>query len=173
MAVTSLPEQPFELGHLPAATDQIHPSCVADPGAGRNPPAGFTARRPGFSSSVRLVPGAEGAGEDGDAVASAALGEDGLEVVLDGVLGQCHLAGHRSGVAAGGQQAEQLGFAVGEAVGAAEQLKSLGGGCFLDRDDEGCRAVRRRTGCRLIGGEPAARRVSQKPSARWVRVNAG
>ncbi len=54
----------------------------------------------------RLCPGAEGAGQDGDAVVSAGLGEDRLEMVLDRVLRQRHLTRHRPRVTARGQQAE-------------------------------------------------------------------
>src|SRR5712692_7385273 len=88
-------------------------------------------------SATRRRPGAEGMRQHGDAVAGAGLGEDRLEMILDGVLGQRHLPCHRARIAAGGEQAEELLLSDGEATGAGEQLKALGCGCLLDRDDDG------------------------------------
>src|SRR6266851_1275476 len=73
-------------------------------------------------------------------VAGAGLGEDRLQMILDRVLGQRHLAGHGMRVAAGGEQAEQLVLAGGEAEGAGEQIKAVGRGDLLDGDDDGRRA---------------------------------
>ena len=75
--------------------------------------------------------GAEGAGLEGDPVAGSGLIEDRLQVVLDGVPGEGHLAGYCPGVAASSQQAEQLVFADGQAVSAGEQVEAVGSGCFL------------------------------------------
>jgi len=66
--------------------------------------------------------------KESDAVAGAGPGEDRFEVVLNGVLGQGHLARQRAGVTAGGWQAEQLALAGAEPEGAAEEVKPVGGG---------------------------------------------
>jgi len=66
----------------------------------------------------------------------ASLGENRLEVILDRVLGQRHLARHRSRVAARGKHAEQFVFAGTQPESAAEELDPLGGGRLLDSDDD-------------------------------------
>ncbi len=55
-------------------------------------------------------------------------------MVLDRVLGNLHPAGHRARVTAGGEQAEQLVLAGGEAGGAGEQVKPAGRGGLLGAD---------------------------------------
>src|SRR5712691_6181768 len=79
-----------------------------------------------------LRPGAEGAGQDSDAIACPGLGEDGLKVILDRVLGQGHLPGQRPGIAASCQQGEQFAFPGGEAGRAREEVEAVSGGRFLD-----------------------------------------
>src|SRR6204780_4605433 len=65
-------------------------------------------------------------------------------MVLDGVLGQRHLACHGAGADAGGKQAKQFVLAGREGEGSAEQVEALGGGFLLKGDDEGRAAVFRR-----------------------------
>ncbi len=104
----------------------------------------------------------------------ASLGENRLEVILDRVLGQRHLARHPSGVAARGKQAEQFVFAGTQAESAAEELDSLGSGRLFDSDDDRCGSA----GGRLVWRKPGG--TQSKPEAisqmcagqRWMCVNA-
>src|SRR5215472_11118246 len=104
-------------------------------------------------SGRRLWPGpgcargaAESAGQDTHAVAGAGLGEDRLELVLDGQVGQRHPVRYFPGVAAGREQAEQFALAGGAAECPGEQVKAVGRGCLLDGHDEGRATVARRAG---------------------------
>src|SRR6266568_6545570 len=90
------------------------------------PGLGWRSHRDATPGGLATPAGAEGAREDGDPVVGAGLDEDRLEVILDRVLGQRHLARHRAGVTAGGEQAEQFVFARGETEGPAEQVEAAG-----------------------------------------------
>jgi RNA polymerase sigma-70 factor (TIGR02960 family) len=68
--------------------------------------AGYLSSAAVLGCPVGLTSGAQGARQHSDAVSGAGLGEDRLEMVLDGVLGQRHLARHGAGTDASGKKAE-------------------------------------------------------------------
>jgi hypothetical protein len=80
--------------------------------------------------------GAEGSGKQPWPAAGIGFGEDGLEVVLHGVLGQEQLTGQSLGIAAGREVLQQLGFALAESEGPCEHVESLGGRALLDADGD-------------------------------------
>lgn len=66
----------------------------------------------------------------------AGLGEDCLQVVLQGVFGDLESARCRPRVVAGGEPSEHVGFPAGEAVGSGEQVGTVQRAAVLDGDGD-------------------------------------
>ena len=96
-------------------------------GVGRAGAAGLVTGQP-----LRHAP--RDPGHQNGAGRGLALGQDGADVVVDGVLGEHQGPGHGAGVGAGGEVGEHLALARAEAVGQGEHLAALGDRADLDGD---------------------------------------
>jgi hypothetical protein len=122
---------PLDLGGLGVPTAAVCPARARG--------VALVRVNPGWTD-LRYTPGRglgpEDAGEQGPPGAGVRLGEDGLEMILDRVLGHEHQLGDVPSRRAGDDMAQQLGLAGTQPAGPGEQREAPAGGGGLDADGD-------------------------------------